>query len=122
MEEKQSYLQSKNGQRDINIFLGRIVCISESTEKDLHDVLNSNMIDSKDLQKIVEYCFNNKKIILVLHHLPMAFWPELSEEQLRLMYGELELKRQGLNQVWKWLDNLEAPRHTQLQILLNGDR
>lgn len=104
------------------MFLGKVVCVSETAQNDLHDVLSTSVADTKDLVKVVQYCFDHNRISLVLHKLPMAFWSDLSEDQLRLMYGELEGKRIGLDRIGKGLDNLDAPRYEQLKILLSGDK
>lgn len=102
--------------------MGKVTCVCDNVQADLKDIFLTDMANSKDLEKAVQYCIKNQKNATILYELPMSLWNDLSDDSLKYLYNELELKRIGLDKIQKWLDSRDVPRHEKLKNLLQGNK
>lgn len=122
MTKEASILLTAVGQRDFFIFMGKVTCVCDNVQAELNDVFLTDVADVMDLEKVVQYCIKNQKNATILYELPMSLWNDLSDNSLKYLYNQLELKRIGLNQIQKWLDSRDVPRHEKLKKLLSENR
>ncbi len=101
MTKETGILLTQAGQRDFFVFMGKVTCVCDNVQADLKDIFLTDMANSKDLEKVVQYCIKNQKNATILYELPMSLWNDLSDESLKYLYNELELKRIGLDKIQK---------------------
>lgn len=90
----------------------------DRSNKDLVNVLNTNIHDAKDLEVIITYLLEQSKLSILLYDTTIDYRWAMSDDMLRKVFNKLEEQRLRLKKLEKDLDNRDLPRYHKLKELL----